>query len=802
MLVSPLRAAGDLSPPAASDASGIPLALAVRLNGHETGLIGEFIDRKGILFARPDELAAIGLEVPASVAPAVDGLIALPALTGVTWHLDTATQTLELSAPDARIRPGRLQLGAEPAPTPPMARAAGAGLDYILTGQRADGPSSAQGWFDLRGFAGLGVINTSFLGFSGERSTLPGAERLIRLDSQYSYADPDALRRYTLGDFISAGLSWTRPVRLGGARYDADFALRPDLVTMPLPSFVGSSAVPTTADVLINGTRVYSGQVAPGPFEIPRLPVVSGAGTVAVAVTDALGRQVVTEMPFYAASELLAPGLQTFSLETGKLRRGWGQMNDGYGDPAGLATWRRGISQYLTVEAHAEGGGDVQMAGAGASLNVANRGVLQLAAAGSRDDAGSGQRYGLGFQHLGRRFSFGASLLQTAKDFRDLATLDGNLVPRRQLSANAGVTLGRWGSVGLGYTVLERDALANPAYVAPSMLPPNPYPLIHPPEPAALARVEPRYLQPAERARILTASHSVQLLNLSVYFTGFADLEQQGDYGMLAGIALPWGDRDSLGVSIHHDGDAQNLQLQAQRSTQAVGDWGYQFYGSAGEQDRAFADLAYKSPWARLSVGADRGAQTTTLKATAEGALTYVDGGLFATNPIRDSFAIVNTDGIAGVPVLFENREVGQTDASGRLLVPELRAYDVNQLAIDPTAVPPDTAITETSQRVRPGARSGVVVSFPMRISQSALLELIDESGRPIPLGSTARLGAGGIDVPVGHDGQTYIEGLAAENTLRVEQPDGRRCVVRFKYQRVPGTIPVLGPLLCREQAP
>ena len=104
------------------------------------------------------------------------------------------------------------------------------------------------------------------------------------------------MMRYRAGDFINDGLSWTRPVRLGGAQVKSDFALRPDLVTMPLPLVSGTVAVPSTVDVLVNGDRVFSQQVQPGPFQIPQLPVVSGASTISMAVTNALGRQVLQNL--------------------------------------------------------------------------------------------------------------------------------------------------------------------------------------------------------------------------------------------------------------------------------------------------------------------------------------------------------------------------------------------------------------------------------------------------------------------------------------------------------------------------
>ena len=87
-----------------------------------------------------------------------------------------------------------------------------------------------------------------------------------------------------------------------------------------------------------------------------------------------------------------------------------------------------------------------------------------------------------------------------------------------------------------------------------------------------------------------------------------------------------------------------------------------------------------------------------------------------------------------------------------------------------------------------------------MQASHGALLRLVDEAGKPISLGSAATLRATGVSLPVGYDGETFAQDLGPHNELAIEQPDGRRCTVRFDYQPIGGGyLPILGPLPCRE---
>jgi outer membrane usher protein len=212
--------------------------------------------------------------------------------------------------------------------------------------------------------------------------------------------------------------------------------------------------------------------------------------------------------------------------------------------------------------------------------------------------------------------------------------------------------------------------------------------------------------------------------------------------------------------------------------------------------------VQYKSPWGLLTAGVDHSDGQTTLRMETQGALSFVDKSLFPSNTIFDSFAIVDTNGMPHIHVLQENRDVGRSNSSGRLLVPDMRSFDLNHIAIESTDVPPDATIDDATRQVRPQDRSGVVLRFPVKISHGALLRLIDEAGVPLPVGSTATLRATSVTVPVGYDGDAYLEELSPRNEVTVVRPDGRLCSVTFDYQPVPGEIPTIGPLRCQEQRP
>ena len=54
-----------------------------------------------------------------------------------------------------------------------------------------------------------------------------------------------------------------------------------------------------------------------------------------MTVTNAMGQQVNVTQAFYASPSLLAPGLQTFGVQAGLVRRNWGSVSNDYGKMAG-----------------------------------------------------------------------------------------------------------------------------------------------------------------------------------------------------------------------------------------------------------------------------------------------------------------------------------------------------------------------------------------------------------------------------------------------------------------------------------
>ena len=466
------------------------------------------------------------------------------------------------------------------------------------------------------------------------------------------------------------------------------------------------------------------------------------------------------------------------------MRENYGLLSDRYVGAAASGTLRYGLTDWLTLEHHAEATDSLVLLGGGAAMRIGTLGVVHAALSGSSVHGdmptGTGGNFGgqvsAGFQRLTRGLSFNLGGTYASNGYSDIAAQYGEPVPKSTLNASLGYQLGRWGNVGVG--LVNQVARTGPP--------------------------GPRDVQVADR---LISSQQVSLATLSYstpvagrasfYATAFKDLQNDHNYGVAFGVSLALGPTTSASAGGSLDSGRIGSLLTLVKPALAEHDFGYRVQDSEGVAAQHMAEGEFLSSWGRLTGGVGQASGQTSVQGGWSGALVWTDGHLFASNHIDDSFAVVSTGGIAGIPVLYENRVVGTTDSSGHLLVPSLLSYQNNKVAVDTTRLPPDVDAGQTSVVVRPPDRSGVTIDFSIRKMRAALLTLTDGSGKPIPVGSVAKI-AGSLDQPVGHEGLTFVSGLRPTNRVQVVLPNGATCSVEFDYTPLPDDIPVIGPLQCQ----
>jgi outer membrane usher protein len=745
------------------------LQLEVIINGFPTHTIASFVQSDdGRISATATELAELGIRTGRSPDSTV--LVGLDEIPTLTYKYDERSQQLLITVSDAQRIPRAYDASGRPrlAPTPSEW---GGALNYDLLLASED-LAALPTWLvdatsltlDGRVFSPYGTFSQS--GYLSADGLWPS--QIFRLDTTYRYSDHERLISYRVGDAITGGLPWTRPVRIGGVQAQRDFSMRPDLVTIPLPTLSGSAAVPSTVEIFIDNMRTYSQEVGAGPFTISNVPIITDAGEARIVVRDAMGRETTRSVPLYASAVLLAPGLTAFSAEAGFPRVSYGGAGDTYlGSPVVAGTLRRGIYDWLTVEGHGEVGGGVLNAGAGAALATRRNGTLTGAVAASvrGDRLGAQLHLSYATRLSNLRINFSSS--RTLGDYHDLAstvvqTSGAPVGPGRALDRiTVGVPLPFDRNMGLSASFIHAEDSAG------------------------------------VQSNIVSASASRTLPgDASLYGTAFADFGDQERYGVFVGYARRLGPALSASASVSTSGSGTTVGVEASRPLgPSVGSYGWRVRDAEGANQFREASLSYRSAYALLrgTVNHSPGGARATVETS--GSVATLGGRVFFANRIDDAFAIVRA-GFPNVPVFYDNRPVGVTDARGEILIPSLRSYDANKISIDPGNLPVDAEIATVRQVVAPSDRAGVIVDFGVRTSTSSALVVFSyEDGSFVPVGSTGKSETG-EEFVVGYDGQAFLEDLAAQNAVTIETAQGP-CRARFAFTPRPNEQTVISSVVC-----
>lgn len=770
-----LLAGAEGTPASVADTSEI---LSLTLNGRPTGLVGEFRRCDAALCASPAQLTALGFVVPTDVRSTATP-ITLAMLPGVRVRVDAAEQVIYVEADNAALRV--TEIGGEPLfPDVPLSASGyGAVLNYDMIANASRFGTSVGGAIDVRAFGPLGVLeSTAIVTVVAPAGQSAG---IRRLGSTFTYSDADRLFRVRLGDVVTGALAWNRAVRLGGIQISSDFNLRPDLITYPLPIIRSSTAVPATVTLLANGVQQSSAAVQPGPFAAQMLPVVTGSGEVSVAVQDALGRQTIITLPFYASSALLRAGLTSYSIETGLIRENFGSTTDHYSALAANISVRRGLTDWLTGEAHGEATDGLALAGIGSTIRVGTLGVANFALSGSMRSPGTtadsrwGGKASIGLQRVTRHFNVSMNATFGTSGYRDISAIRGFALPRSALGVSMGYQSGRWGAIGLSYIARNPFRSLRSTIAAGDAVPFG-----------------------DARFRIINGSYSVGIGSAgSLRCNAYRDFDNRSSYGFGCGLSAFFSHSRTIAtVGGAHNGGQSSRFASIARTALQPGDVGYRIQDLEGSAPHRRAEAEYYARWGRLSGGIAQSSGSVIGQIGLRGSLALMDGAVFASDHIYDSFAIVRTGNIGGVPVQYENRQIGVTDSRGLLLLPTLLSFQRNRISLDPSRLAPDIVVDETFAIVRPRNGSGIAVDFSVKRVQAAIVRLHDSDDKPLPVGSIVEIAGVAVQV-VGYDGEAYLQDLQIENTLKVVKPNGASCTAHLRYKPVVGDIAAIGPISC-----
>ncbi|ADY82160.1 putative outer membrane usher protein [Acinetobacter pittii PHEA-2] len=288
-----------------------------------------------------------------------------------------------------------------------------------------------------------------------------------------------------------------------------------------------------------------------------------------------------------------------------------------------------------------------------------------------------------------------------------------------------------------------------------------------------------------------------------VYFalraSAYKDYENHKDYGIY--FALRYTPSSKVNAITSVSSDSGSLRYRQEifgLSAPQIGSFGWGGYVERDQdanENNASVYASYRARTAYLTGRYNRFGDNDQVAVSATGSLVAAAGRIFAANEIGDGYAVVTNAGPQS-QIINGGVNLGETDKSGRFLIPSLMPYQVNHVYLDPSYLPLNWNVKSTDQKTVVGYRQGTLVDFGAHQVISGLVKLVDQNNSPLMPGYTVRIN-GQQNGMVGYDGEVFIPNLLKQNKLEVDLLDHGSCQVDFTYNSNQYSTKKLGPYVC-----
>ncbi|MFA3114495.1 fimbria/pilus outer membrane usher protein [Acinetobacter pittii] len=767
-----------------SDQGYVQLFLNISVNSNVSkDLISVRQDQDRKLYIRSRDLKTLRLKMGEHIPD--NQWVCINDLNGIQFKYLENEQSLNLKVPSNMLTGYSVDLNGQQITSPQLLKMKplnAAILNYSLyqttTNDENVFSGTAEGIFN----SAIGNFSSGVL-YNGSNENSYSHEKWVRLESKWQYVDPEKIRIYTLGDFISNSPDWGSSVRLAGFQWSSAYSQRGDIVTSALPQFSGSAALPSTLDLYVNQQKIYSGLVPSGPFDIKQLPFISG-NEVTLVTTDATGKQSITKKPYYFSSKILAKGINEFSVDVGVPRYNYGLYSNDYDDATfASGAIRYGYSNSLTLSGGAEASTDgLSNLGTGFAKNLFGFGVINtdIAASQYKDENGYSTLLGLEGR-ISKNISFNTSYRKVFDNYFDLARVsqvrylkNNQINPESQNYLNYSALADEIFRAGINYNFYAGYGI----YLGYNQI---------------------KYSDNSYKLLSTNLSGSLDK-NWGFYASAYKDYENHKDYGVY--FALRYTPSSKVNAITSVSSDSGNLRYRQEifgLSEPQIGSFGWGGYVERDQdvnENNASVYASYRARAAYLTGRYNRFGDNDQVAVSATGSLVAAAGRIFAANEIGDGYAVVTNAGPQS-QIINGGVNLGETDKSGRFLIANLRPYMSHHIYLDPSYLPLEWEVSSTNQRVFVGYRQGTLVDFGAHQVISGLVKLVDQKNSPLMPGYAVQINDQ-QDGVVGYDGEVFIPNLLKQNKLEVDLLDHGSCQVDFAYENKQYSAKKLGPYVCR----
>jgi len=708
------------------------------------------------VWVRADALQQAGLRRFAGRYATIDGAVyvELSSLApGIIFQLDERALAVRITADPEFLATLVLDVQTARPPGVAYSRSRSLFLNYAANYRNT-------GDYDLSGEAGLSMAG----GLLTTTATRVNNGPVIRGLSSFVVDQRRHMTRWTFGDsYAQTGLLGGGLI-VGGVSIARDWGLDPYYIRHATLALSGAVTTPSTVDIYVNDQLVRREVIPPGRFELARLPMPNGYGVARMVIRDAFGREQATSYPYYLTTSVLSRGDQDYGYTFGYQRNQMGTSNWDYSQAAFLGRHRVGITNWLTAGFRAEAARDLRSGGPTLNLRLPV-GEVELAGALSSARGVRGSAVSLGYLFAARAVSAGLSATWLSRQYATLSLGAADRRSRLDSAAFASVRVGPRTSVTAQYSRQER-------YDIPW----------------------------SDRATISSATRLSSRLSLFLSATRNRQPGAESN-DLYAGLSVFLGRSTSATASYERRGDLEGRSVLVQRSLPVGSGYGYRAGLSDGDVRATDAALQYQGRYGRYEVSEQSVNGERTYSASVAGGLVLMGGGLYATRPVQESFALVRVPGVRGVRAYASNQVVGRTNGAGNVLVPNLLAYYGNILGIADEDVPFDYNVPSTRRLVGPPYRGGAVVTFPVtQVQSSNGIISVDAGGRTITPAYgrlVVTVGWQQFESPIGTHGEFYLENVPAGTHRATIEYEGGSCGFSLRIPKSTAPVIDLGTLRC-----
>ncbi len=738
---------------------------SIAINGEPKGtfLVASYAD--GDFAVRQEDLVSIGIDHPVGNRVSLNGetFVLLSTMQEATYafdersvHIDIAVDPSILATQFVDARRRRSQAIVEyPDDT-------SAFLNYAY--------SDDDGEFGGRTLsAEFGARYGNFLLLTdGFHEQVGNIDRTVRLNSSLIHDNRETLQQAILGDFVTGSGPLGSAMNLGGLSFSKNYRIDPYFIRYPYANYTGLAGSPSQYEVLVNGNRISTGKLEPGPYEITNIQGPLGISDVEVVVRDAFGREQYYTTSFYFTQSALREGLNEYNFAVGAQRRRFGAESNDYGPLAATGFYRHGLSDFLTLGARAETSEDVFNLGPNLTMLAGRWGLFNTTLSYSQDSGNDGTAGVFDYTIQARKFNANAYLLAQSRDYARIGT-DPALNTRFEAATSFST-----GPFTLRYLTSRRYQGTDRTAYGVTYTPRLPSPRLS--LTASLRRIE----DEAPRTELY--------IGLNYYF--------KEDY--------------SVAATVRTTEDDHITTASVQKTTPIGQGWGFsaaasEFENSQGSGHSVRPYVQYNAKYATMiadyqSVTIEGDTQESR-RLAIQGSVSTVGGEVMFSRPVTDAFALVQVDGLKDIRVYQSGRYAGKTDRKGRLLIPAMSSYVHNQISVDSRDVPMNFELNRYTKLISPALRGGAVLDFGARRIQAVAGTLnIRRDGQttPVRYGEISLLINGEqVSHPVGQTGEFFIENLEPSTyTLSYLGATGS-CTVLLDIPASDEPITEMGDLLC-----